>query len=487
MGIGGGDDEDWLRGSPSRTIAAAEDGGPRKRNRKIINIDDILLDDYKENVRKLKNKTANTRKNAKLKTNKSHLYESSDEDVDGSNAPEVVKDLEEQVDCGGATEEIEPQWGQRVFGPQKPAPELAISGDSDDFIKQALLTDAGESFAVKLLGGPRFLRVWALWHGSCDKATLHWAFHQMAFSKLKHVETAACKLLCDLLMYSNRDLGCSYKLDWVPSLGNVMETLQVYGYLGVSDSGGLETSTNSEIEGTSEEQGPPMNLFSLLKFLSVFIATRKFRQCFLTKDVERLLVTISHLLLDQDRVTLGNLIQSCLMTLVDSFTDEEWKSSCGNIAAHISRLTTEKHNGLHLVRGLCGNCSRMEGLQRAVAMCELSKCLSGQGCISSVKEVVASFESVHLKDKGVDFENVYYRIVLADITLWCNPTFQGDKGLAFKWSLFLKSCSLQIFSGDERPFATKVRNRSSLLWQKYEHDTDYGEAGSEGEVKDSSS
>jgi hypothetical protein len=67
------------------------------RNRKIINIDDILLDDYKENIRKLKNKTANTRKNAKLKTNKSHLYESSDEDVDGSNAPEVVKDLEEQV------------------------------------------------------------------------------------------------------------------------------------------------------------------------------------------------------------------------------------------------------------------------------------------------------------------------------------------------------------------------------------------------------
>lgn len=35
----------------------------------------------------------------------------------------------------------------------------------------------------------------------------------------------------------------------MPSLGNVMETLQVYGYLGVSDSGGLETSTNSEIEG----------------------------------------------------------------------------------------------------------------------------------------------------------------------------------------------------------------------------------------------
>lgn len=31
MGIGGRDDEDWLRGSPSRTIAAAEDGGPRKR------------------------------------------------------------------------------------------------------------------------------------------------------------------------------------------------------------------------------------------------------------------------------------------------------------------------------------------------------------------------------------------------------------------------------------------------------------------------
>jgi hypothetical protein len=39
-------------------------------------------------------------------------------------------------------------------------------------------SSTGEIFAVKLLGGPRFLRVWALWHGSCDEATLHWAFHQ---------------------------------------------------------------------------------------------------------------------------------------------------------------------------------------------------------------------------------------------------------------------------------------------------------------------
>jgi hypothetical protein len=159
----------------------------------------------------------------------------------------------------------------------------------------------------------------------------------------------------------------------------------------------------------------------------------------LTKDVERLLVTISHLLLDQDRVTLGNLIQSCLITLVDSFTDEEWTSSCGNIAAHISRstfrfpsamwgfhlyksffslilkgetiqhvgcrLTTEKHNGLHLVRGLCGNCSRMEGLQRAVAMCELSKCLSGQVSDSLVCNV-SFINSLKFDDLSVDHSGV---------------------------------------------------------------------------------
>jgi hypothetical protein len=58
------------------------------------------------------------------------------------------------VDCGGATEEIEPQWGQRVFGPQKPTPELAISGDSDDFIKQALQTDEGLQNAPKTKAFP---------------------------------------------------------------------------------------------------------------------------------------------------------------------------------------------------------------------------------------------------------------------------------------------------------------------------------------------
>jgi hypothetical protein len=41
-----------------------------------------------------------------------------------------------------------------LLGFQKPAPELAISGDSDDFIKQALLTDAGLQYTPKTKAFP---------------------------------------------------------------------------------------------------------------------------------------------------------------------------------------------------------------------------------------------------------------------------------------------------------------------------------------------
>jgi hypothetical protein len=56
-----------------------------------------------------------------------------------------------------------------------------------------------------------------------------------------------------------------------------METLQVYGYLGVSDSGGLETSTNSEIEGNI------MSLFSVS--VSLGKKTYNFLDWFLVEDI----------------------------------------------------------------------------------------------------------------------------------------------------------------------------------------------------------
>jgi hypothetical protein len=41
-----------------------------------------------------------------------------------------------------------------LLGFQKPTPELAISGDSDDFIKQALQTDEGLQNAPKTKAFP---------------------------------------------------------------------------------------------------------------------------------------------------------------------------------------------------------------------------------------------------------------------------------------------------------------------------------------------
>lgn len=117
------DDEDWMRGLPA-SQEVEEDGGGRKRQKKVLTLDDLLQAERKEAVRKLKGKKKSKKLIEKLSA-KSYLYSSSDEesekDVRKRAIPKMLADLETQVTVA---EEVEPECGAPVFGARLEFPSL---------------------------------------------------------------------------------------------------------------------------------------------------------------------------------------------------------------------------------------------------------------------------------------------------------------------------------------------------------------------------
>lgn len=116
------DDEDWLNASPVREEVIVAVG--KKRQRKLIGLDDILREDHKDSMRKLNSKGS---KHVK-KMRKAHLYQSTDGESseDDHRAPDILQGLESQVK-GEVGDEVDVEWGQAAFGSQKQAPSLVQS------------------------------------------------------------------------------------------------------------------------------------------------------------------------------------------------------------------------------------------------------------------------------------------------------------------------------------------------------------------------
>lgn len=114
------DDEDWLRATPAEVKVQEE--FVKKRQRKVVTIDDILEADIKESIRKLKPRK-NTKLQQKLRA-KSHLYDTSDSEDDAEDyrkPTELFEALEKQVTT--VAEEVELEWGLPVlaFAPREPS------------------------------------------------------------------------------------------------------------------------------------------------------------------------------------------------------------------------------------------------------------------------------------------------------------------------------------------------------------------------------
>lgn len=124
-GLNSDDDEEWLRA----TSVPVDETPGKKRQRKVVTLDDILEADYKESVRKAKPRKRKDKSKAK-----SHLYSSSDDDSEEDlRAPQLLDELEKQVVSGaGVGDEVEPEWGLPVLvsAQREPPPSLVRRLDS---------------------------------------------------------------------------------------------------------------------------------------------------------------------------------------------------------------------------------------------------------------------------------------------------------------------------------------------------------------------
>ena len=253
-------------------------------------------------------------------------------------------------------------------------------------------------------------------------------------------------------------------MDWLPTLVDVKQTLVVYGYKeGSRDGEDIDCSSESI------QRKPPKNLRSVLEFLATCFEKRNMQPYYSVVEIETLFVVMVYLTLARGMLEILDKVQDCILALIRYFSPEDWREVCLHMAASISGLTERPHNGIYILGVISGLGKRSVDLQRRLALHELAKLAQSEKLLPSPREVAALFEKVNLKAKDVDFGSLYYQLVVADIFLWCNEGL-NDEITRWKWLKFLGSCSRQIFIGDERPFATKLRYIASLMILKYEHD-----------------
>ncbi|KAG0581128.1 hypothetical protein M758_4G230500 [Ceratodon purpureus] len=453
------DDEDWMRATPA-SQEVEEDEGAKKRQKKVLTLDDLLKAERKETVRQLKGKKSK-KQLAKLNA-KSHLYSSSDEESEkDARKKAMIMTLERQVPVA---EEVEPEYGAPVFAARLEFPSLTRGGAPS--LQRALQAskEAGRETTLEELARSGFLRAWAFGANRCDESTLRWAYHQMAYAIDDSLERSACKFLCDLVSRIDMDTRAPFQMDWLPTLVDVKQTLVVYGYKEGSKDGKILDFSSGNIE-----RRPPKNLRSVLEFIATCFNTRDMQPYYSVVDVEALLVIMLHLTLERGLLEILDKVQDCILALIRYFSPEDWGEVCLHAAASISGLTKRPHNGIFILGVLSGLGNRSMDLQKRLALHELAKLVPQKKSISTAREVAASFEKINLKAKEIDFVKIYYQLVIADIFLWCNEGL-SDEIARLKWLKFLGSCSRKISIGDDRAFATKLRNTACFFIVKYEHD-----------------
>lgn len=451
---------------------ALHKGPDRKKSANLIGLDELLHDHYQEKI-----------KIVERESKKPRMYssDSSDEEDDKrgkkreEQLSEFVSECERQVHNIAATIEVAP-WGERIFGSQNSSPRLLVPGvdvcpllqklseNSELRLMTGLSAENGESFMVELLISGWLLNL-ILSRSHCDEFTVRWAFNLMAHSSTENVEMSACNFLCSIVLSGTEGSSSFCTLDWVPTYDQIKETVQIYGYL--EDCMGDE-QTLSEDKEDFEYDGPPENIRSWVKFVAACCRARKSRSILTTSEAENLAVMVTRFFLDRKLLCLSGILQECLSSIVNFFTDEEWLASSDIIAFSLScSLPETNSNCLKLVESLSGLDVRIKELQKKVALHLLLSCM-GKKEFTDVKQIIDLLTSFNVRDKQTDFIRMYICLALADVWLWCNPLVNENSIALETWLHFLRGCSCQISSTDWRAYASKVRNKASYLLQIYE-------------------
>ena len=256
-----------------------------------------------------------------------------------------------------------------------------------------------------------------------------------------------------------QDSEAAFNLEWLPTLADFTQTFGVYGYKErTSDAENVKTP------GERTDRRPAKNLRSMFEFIAICFARRNIMQPhYSVEDISKLLCMMMHLALEHGLLEILDKIQDCILNLLRYFTAEEWPVQCPVLANVISTFTEKPHNGVHVLNVVSGLGNRSVDLQRHLALLQLTKLARRKITLANSRDVTSLFANFQPKAKFVDFKKLYYQVVVADIFLWCNEEFGSDGIARHRWLKFLGDCSRAIYVGDERAFATKLRNIASFF------------------------
>ncbi|WJX44102.1 hypothetical protein P8452_31123 [Trifolium repens] len=428
-----------------------------KKRKKVIGLDDLLNDHYKEQDKLLEKKNKKAKKKAKGK--KKYEYE------DGNEAylTRIVERCHNQLKAFGEESEI-PVWGVNVFGDKKPFPPLDFPDlGSCNFIQSflnnklnsvvELSAEKGDSFLEGLLVNG-WLSKLAFLSGQIEKPVAIWAFNTMLYSSKEELQNSSSDFWCSILSSGKEVDQFSLKIDWFPEYKDLRSALDTYGFL-------FKFSSSAEHERSDSDSGvPPQNIRAWIRFVTSCCLIRNKKAIFSTVEAEEIVEIIICLFLDRQFQGLLVLLNDCMKAIVNYFTDQEWRSSCENIAKFIACRVSEDLNCIQIVECVSEVSSRCKELRSAIAYQSLLSCFNGA---NSGEEILKSLDAINFKDKNCDFFKMYIHLVLTENWVLSNSLAEDNPVIYEMFCSFLRHCSTLISATDLRTYASKVRHKASYL------------------------
>ncbi|MED6175665.1 hypothetical protein PIB30_080561 [Stylosanthes scabra] len=149
-----------------------------------------------------------------------------------------------------------------------------------------------------------------------------------------------------------------------------------------------------------------------------------------------------------------------MQAIVNYFTDQEWHSSCENIAKFVASRVSKDLNCIQSVECIPVASSRCKQLRSAVAYQNLLSCFDGA---NSGEDILRLLMAINFKDKSCNFFKMYIHLVLTENWVLSNSLIEDNPVIYKKFCLCLRQCSSLISPTDLRPFASKVRHRAAYL------------------------
>lgn len=429
---------------------------PAKRRKKVIGLDDLVSDFLQENKKK----------EMKLKRAKSRINYHSDEDDDRRVAKlsECVEKCEQEMGEIDGEDDIQ-LWGLQVFGDQKTQPPIISPPESckllqafvDNELNSLVELDInkGGSFLESLLVNDWLLKlVYARTH--VEKSIAAWTFNLMLYSSEEALSASAVDFWTAIL-----SLKSNVGIEWLPNYSELISALEIFGFLLDKLSKPLPI-----IETESEDScswGPPSNIRAWIKFVSACVAARSTYSIFSASEVEELVVVITCLFLDRQLLGLTVILNECLVSTINFFTNDEWNISCKSIAKSLLSRVPRDINCLRALECIRGVDDRSKQLRHVVAYEMLVACLDNKA--TDPEEILRLLMAINVRDKKCDLFKMYIYLVLTENWLLSNPEMKDKSQIYELLGICLRNCSCQITSTDLRSYASKIRSKASYLLQ----------------------